>query len=122
MSEASPSRAPYEFLLTLDEDIRPPLVEAQEITQTAATCLGQYLQVNRCAYADVEGDADTFNLTGNYNNGVPSIVGRYRFRDFGAECLRLMRAGRAYVVEDSEIDPRTQGVLSLYRRLRQNYA
>ena len=45
-------------------------------------------------------------LTGNYTNGVESIVGRYRFRQFGAECLRLMRAGEPYVVADSETDPR----------------
>ena len=49
--------------------------------------------VNRCAYAAVEDDEDTFVLTGNYNNGVHSIVGRYRFRQFGEECLRLMRTG-----------------------------
>jgi PAS domain S-box-containing protein len=68
--------------------------------------LGEQLGVNRCAYAAVEDDEDTFLLTGNYNNGVGSIVGRYTFRQFGAECLRLMRAGEAYVVEDSENDPR----------------
>ena len=56
--------------------------------------------------AFVEDDQDTFSLTGNYTNGVQSIVGRYRFRQFGAECLRLMRAGEPYVVQDSETDAR----------------
>lgn len=114
MREAPPNSTPYEFLLALD-DVTRPLVEASQITQTAATFLGQYLNVNRCAYADVEADQDTFNLTGNYNDGVPSIVGRYRFQDFSEECLRLMRAGEPYVVEDAEADPRTQSVLDSYR-------
>jgi PAS domain S-box-containing protein len=114
MGEVPHKTAPYEFLLSLDDGMRP-LVEAAEITHAAAVRLGQYLNVNRCAYADVEADQDTFNLTGDYSNNASSIVGRYRFTDFGAECLRLMRAGEAYVVEDSEIDPRTQDVLDAYR-------
>jgi PAS domain S-box-containing protein len=93
------------FLVELDDLVRP-LTDAEDITFTAARALGKHLGVNRCAYATVEDDEDTFLLTGNYNHGVGSIVGRYTFRQFGAECLRLMRAGEAYVVEDSENDPR----------------
>ena len=93
------------FLVELDDLVRP-LTDAEEITFTAARALGEHLRVNRCAYASVEDDEDTFLLTGNYNNGVGSIVGRYTFRQFGEECLRLMRAGEAYVVEDSDDDPR----------------
>ncbi|MDQ3170365.1 MAG: ATP-binding protein [Acidobacteriota bacterium] len=93
------------FLVTLDDAVRP-LVEAEEITFTAAERLGRHLDVNRCAYAIVEEDQDTFVLTGNFNNGVQSIVGRYTFRQFGAECLRLMRASEPYVVDDARGDPR----------------
>ena len=89
------------FLLQLDDSLRP-LIDAGEITLTAATALGRHLGVNRCAYATVEEDEDTFQLIGNYNDGVQSIVGRYTFRQFGKECLRLMRAGKPYVVTDSE--------------------
>ena len=72
----------------------------------AAKALGGHLHVNRCAYATVEEDEDTFQLTGNYTDGVHSIVGRYTFRQFGQECLRLMRAGEPYVVRDAGTDPR----------------
>ena len=95
------------LLSRLDDAVRP-LVDAEDITFTAARLLGQHLNVDRCAYASVEDDEDTFLLTGNYTNGVPSIVGRYRFRQFGEECLRLMRAGQPYVVEDAETDPRVR--------------
>lgn len=101
------------LLIALDDATRP-LTDPLAITQTCARLLGQALQVNRCAYADVEADEDTFNLTGDYNRGVPSIVGRYRFGQFGAECLRLMREGKPYIVEDAETDPRTEGMLASY--------
>jgi len=93
------------FLSDLDDRLGP-LDVAEQITLAAATHLGEHLAVNRCAYAFVEADQDTFLLTGNYTNGVGSIVGRYTFRQFGAECLRLMRAGQPYTVVDSEQDAR----------------
>jgi PAS domain S-box-containing protein len=93
------------FLVELDDTVRP-LTDAEEITFTAARALGQHLCVNRCAYATVEDDQDTFLLTGNYNDGVASIVGRYAFRQFGEACRRLMRMGEPYVVADSESDSR----------------
>jgi len=102
------------FLVQLDDATRP-LTDPAAITQSAARLLGEWLDVNRCAYADVEEDEDTFNLTGDYNRGVPSIVGRYKFAQFGEECLRLMRAGQPYVVEDSEIDSRVTDVRESYR-------
>ena len=89
------------FLADLDDRLRQ-LSDAEAITVTAARALGEHLHVNRCAYATVEEDEDTFELTGNYTDGVHSIVGRYTFRQFGEECLRLMRAGEPYVVIDAD--------------------
>jgi PAS domain-containing protein len=63
----------------------------------------------------VEDDQDTFNLTGDYNRGVPSIVGRYTFGDFGEEVLRLMRADEAYVVADIETHQPAPRDLAAYR-------
>src|SRR4051812_47051187 len=77
MSESG-VRARDAFLVHLDDATRP-LEVPEEITRTAARLLGEHLGVDRCAYADVEADEDTFNLTGDYNRDVPSIVGRYRF-------------------------------------------
>jgi len=88
-----------QFLSDLDQAIRP-LVDPTEITAVSASLLGEHLKVDRCAYADVEADQDTFNLLGDYNRDVPSIVGRYTFTQFGLEVLRLMRANQPYVVAD----------------------
>jgi PAS domain S-box-containing protein len=93
------------FLVELDDAVRQQ-VEAEAITLTAARALGEHLAVNRCAYATVEEDEDTFLLTGNFTDGAESIVGSYTFRQYGEECLRLMRAGEPYVVADSDRDSR----------------
>lgn len=102
------------LLVALDDAMRT-LTDPAEITQAGARLLGEQLAVNRCAYADVEEDQNTFNLTGDFNRDVPSIVGRYRFDQFGEECLQLMRAGQPYVVSDAETDPRTAAVRDAYR-------
>ncbi|MBC8108673.1 MAG: PAS domain-containing protein [Anaerolineae bacterium] len=100
------SEARDRFLIDLDDAVRP-LTDAAAITSTYARLLGEHLAADRCAYADVEADQDTFNLTGDYNaEGVSSIVGRYTFTQFGQEVLRLMRADEPYVVEDIDFhDP-----------------
>ncbi len=103
------------FLLALENALRP-LADPAAITATAARLLGEHLDADRCAYADVEADEDTFNVTGDYDRGVPSIVGRYRFDDFGAEALQRMRSGRPYVVTDVETHQPPLGDLSAYRQ------
>ncbi|WP_151637930.1 hybrid sensor histidine kinase/response regulator [Noviherbaspirillum aerium] len=105
----------YRFLTRIDDAIRS-LVDSADITQTAATLLGQTLEVERCAYAYVNEDDDSFTLTGNYTNGVPSIVGRYESASFGSEFVRLSHLGLPYIVEDTETDERVKDVLEAYRQ------
>ncbi|WP_338764069.1 ATP-binding protein [Massilia sp. METH4] len=97
--------ARYRLLQQVDDTFRH-LDDPRDIALAAAGLLGRHLRVNRCAFADVEADEDTFNLTGDYTAGVPSIVGRYRFAQFGAACLAAMRRGEPWVVEDAMADPR----------------
>lgn len=97
-------------------DLTRPLADPEEIIRTTAGLLGKHMRVSRCAYADVEPDQDRFNLLGDYVDGVPSIVGRYAFSDFGPECLASMRRGEPFVVNDTELDPRCRGAIETYRR------
>ena len=83
------------------------LVLPEEIMAMTARMLGEHLEVNRCAYAEVEDEA-VFVITGDYNRGVSSIVGRWPVAAFGRECTRLMLENKAYVVTDSETDPRVE--------------
>lgn len=117
MNDVSTHTTPYEFLLSLNEALRP-LEEGIEIRHAAAVHLGKYLRVNRCAYSDVDADQDTIDVTGDYSDNVSTVVGRYRLMDFGAECAQALRAGKVFVVEDSENDPRIQSVLDAYRQVQ----
>lgn len=92
------------FLLSLDDALRP-LADPHEIAQTAARMLGEHLQADRCAYADIETDEDTMNLTGNYLRApeIRSMVGRLKFSDFGPELVQHMRQGRNYVLNDTTV-------------------
>jgi PAS domain S-box-containing protein len=114
MREVPPRTAPYEFLLALDVAIRP-LVDAAEITLTAARSVSQYMKVSRCAYADIGSDQDSFEITCDYSESGPPFAGRHRLSEFGAEFTRLIRSGQEFIVEDAETDPRTQSVLDSYR-------
>ncbi len=113
-SVAHAELARYRFITGLDDAIRL-LTDPEQIAQSAARLLGEHLGADRCAYAYVSEDQDSFALTGNYTRDVPSIVGRYPTAAFGAEFVRLNSQGLPYVVEDSEIDPRASDVLQAYR-------
>jgi signal transduction histidine kinase/ActR/RegA family two-component response regulator len=104
------------FLVRADDSVRR-LSDPNEIVRTIATLLGQYLDVDRCAYAEVDADQDTMSVTGNYtrNADIVSIVGRLRFGDFGAEVLHLMRAGRPYIVHDVDSHEPPIGNVGAYR-------
>lgn len=104
------------FLVQLDDALRP-LKKASEITETVARLLAEYLDVMRCAYSDVEPDERNFHLVDEWNRGGASIMGRYQFDDFGEGCLADMEAGRPWLIQDSETDPRTQRVIENYRLL-----
>ncbi|HYW32577.1 MAG TPA: GAF domain-containing protein, partial [Gemmatimonas sp.] len=96
------------FLADLGQALQP-VAQPDAVMETTARMLGEHLGVDRCAYAEVEDDEDTFTITGNYTRGdTASIVGRFTFRAFGAEVLRLMRANTAYVVHDDQADARVE--------------
>ena len=102
------------FLRELDATTRP-LVDPPALMQTTARLLAEHLGVDRCAYANVDSES-VFVITGDYARGVPSIVGRWDVAAFGPACVEDMRANRAYVVEDTDTDPRIPAeYLAAYR-------
>ncbi|HZY20266.1 MAG TPA: ATP-binding protein [Ramlibacter sp.] len=96
------------------------LERPEDVMRVTAERLGRHLGADRCAYANVLEDQDTFDVIGDFTeSGVHSIVGRYRFRDFGDAVLRLMQRNEGYVNEDVDRDPRTAGTdLAAYRATR----
>jgi PAS domain S-box-containing protein len=94
------------------------LIDPSAITSISARLLAEFLEVDRCAYAQIENE-QVFIITGDYTRGVPSAVGRWNVADFGPACVEHMRAGKAFVIDDVEDDPRVPAdCLPAYRSLR----
>jgi PAS domain S-box-containing protein len=97
------------FLLELGDRLRP-LASADEVVDAASAMLGQYLDIARVSYAEIDDAQGTFFVRRNWLNvGRTSIVGeRRRLDDFGPEIIALLRAGQPMVVQDVTEDPRTR--------------
>jgi PAS domain S-box-containing protein len=95
------------FLLRVSDALRP-LADPQKIESEASRIVCEHLQVSRAYYADVEtGDeGDVFVVDGDYHSdGISSLKGRYRARDFGEQQLKEFHAGRTIVVRDINSEP-----------------
>ena len=99
ISEQKSAEDRIRFLMLLSDVVRP-LTDPDEITAISARMLGEHVEADRCAYAEVAADQDTMFLTGNYTRSVKSLVGVMKFSEFGAEVLERMRANQPYVVYD----------------------
>src|SRR5215813_450501 len=106
----------FRFLDELNQSLRP-LADPEKIMAAAARMLGEYLGVDRCAYAEVEANEKYLEITNEYTRGeIPSAVGRFSVDDLGGEALRMMRANRPFVVHDVEARDLAGRDLSAYRR------
>jgi PAS domain S-box-containing protein len=91
------------FLLSLDEAVRP-LTVPEEIMAVSARLLGQHLDVDRCAYADIEADGDSFERTAAYSRGGATLPGRARLSDYGPEIGARLEENVPYVLNDVDRD------------------
>ncbi|MHA3772576.1 PAS domain S-box protein [Verrucomicrobiota bacterium sgz303538] len=87
------------FLSELMEVTRP-LANAIEILKTIDRRLGEYLHVSRCAYADVNWEADRFTILHDYTDGCSSMVGHYAMVLFGHRLATDLRNGKILVLHD----------------------
>src|SRR5262245_16729213 len=104
------------FIADLNQEILP-LSEPEKIMETVVRMVGEYLDVDRCGYAEVDKDHDQFIVRGDYvRRGASSIVGRYQMSDFGDRERQVLLGDCPYIVNDivAESPPGTD--LSLYER------
>ena len=89
------------FLLALSDALRP-LGDAKDIQRVAARLLGQHLRANQVHYAETVDDVVVIDQ--GYGNGLPPMVGRFRYQDFGEALVATYRAGRTAVCRDVTSD------------------
>jgi hypothetical protein len=73
--------AAWEFLITLNEHLRP-LRDPLKIQEVALRLLAEHLQVNRVSYAYIDGDE--FAISRSWVQGIPSLPGRGQLAYFGS--------------------------------------
>jgi PAS domain S-box-containing protein len=99
---ARPSADRQQFLAELDAATQP-LDDASEVMAVTARMLAEHLEVDRCAYAEME-DERVFVVMGDYIRRGRSTV--WRWDATGPALTRYMVEGRPFVVDDTEADPR----------------
>jgi len=97
--EHKTKEATLRFLVDLDATVRD-VSDEDEIIGAVTRRLGEFLHLDRCAYAEME-EAGEFSVRRDFTRGVPSMAGRHRLPSFGPDAtVRLGQAG-TYVVGDS---------------------
>ncbi len=92
------SEARQAFLLRLSDRLRN-IGDPLAIQLEACRLLGRHLRLNRCGYADIEGD--DFIVRGVYVNGVaPMPEGRTPISNYGQSLLLACRRGETLVIDD----------------------
>jgi PAS domain S-box-containing protein len=100
--------ASYAFLLKLGDRLRG--LEPRAVPRVAADELGRFLGAVRVGYAEF--DEDGFHVTVEHewcDEGLPSFVGRFDAREFGAGLITAAAAGDTIQIADVRLDPRTCG-------------
>ncbi len=94
------------FTSELSEALRP-LVDPDQITETAAHMLQDVLEVMGCAYAEVQADEDTFVVGPVMAEPDPGGANlELTTSSFGEEAARMLRLNQPFVVDDMRTDPR----------------
>jgi PAS domain S-box-containing protein len=94
------------FLAALAERART-LTDPDDVIADAVRSVGEFLHVSRCAFADIDLEADTCRVPFDYcaHRSVPSIVGVFPISAFGPFLASEFQAGRAVAVDDVRADP-----------------
>jgi PAS domain S-box-containing protein len=113
---AQNAEATAHFMVELNEALLP-LAVPEQIMSVAIRMLGEFLNVERCGYAEIDQATNQFVIKAEYTRGsVSSIIGQYDMSDFGENEKRILRDHRAYIVDDIETETPEGADLSLYRR------
>ena len=90
----------------LNEQLRT-LSGTPEVMEAASRILGEHLDVDQVAYAEIDEPADRAMIARDWNNGViPSIAGCHQLSIFGSFWDDLRR-GETVAIGDLATDPRT---------------
>jgi PAS domain S-box-containing protein len=96
------------FILDWSDRVRQ-LTEPQAIVDTTLERLGRHLGVTRATYAECDATGRRFTVTGEWRDGVASILGNsFLLESVGAHVDRAWTAGEIISYDDVAHDPRLE--------------
>ena len=108
IEEQKQGEARQRFLAELSERTRL-LSNPEEVLLTALTLLGNYLDVARASYDDIDLANDLVRVGVEYRReDRPPISGSFPLSSFGPEMVADLTAGRTVLLPDTSQDPRTR--------------
>lgn len=81
--------------------------EPGELLFRVSELVGEFLQVRRCLFNEIDLERDMEIVHRDYCRGVPSVAGQHRVSEYSPITSRAMREGKTIVNFDSSLDPRT---------------
>ena len=103
------SEADARLLAALGERIRLTQDPAELLFEVSRV-LGDYLDVRRSFFVEIDEANDRGVVRRDYCRGVPSVAGEYRISEYSPITLTEIAAGRTVVNCDSQEDPRTAAI------------
>ena len=94
-----------QFLLEL-HDVIQMIDDPYSIMWVVVSTVGNYFDVTRCTYGDLDSAQEYMTVEHDFCNGVASIAGNHRLDDFGPKLTSVLKQGRTLVIEDVQADPR----------------
>lgn len=97
------------FLVRLDDATRP-VNDPEELIQIAVRLLGEYLEADRCVYADIQEDGETLHIAGDYTRLENTAAMESRN-------MQLPFTGMPIVIENIEKEDLSAATRDAYRSL-----
>ncbi|HEY9749411.1 MAG TPA: ATP-binding protein, partial [Allocoleopsis sp.] len=94
------------FLIRLNDVIRS-LHDPKAIMWEASCAVGQYLQVSRTTYGEIDSMQNYVIVEQDYCQDVISAVGHHQLESFGPEIIAELKQGKTLVIDDVQQDSRT---------------
>jgi len=96
----------HEFLFRIAEKIRLSR-NAEELLADIANLLGEYLEIHRCLFNEIDLERDTEIVHSDYFRTGNSVAGTHTISEYSPITSESMTSGQTVVNRDSRHDPRT---------------
>ena len=92
--------------------------EPKAIMEHSTQLLGEYLNVTRVAYADLEPDNDRFTIRHDWRvEGAISTVGEYSLDLFGSRATSNLRVGRTLLINDVDRELKAEDGADMFNQI-----